>query len=200
MAFAPGTNTAGTLRGFINWGDIKGGSLDDKHKDWSEIFGLSHGMSQPAQATRSNEGGGYESEVIHDPFSISMRQDCASPKLYEALHNGTHVAKVIIELTRPTGKSPMVYMRYTMTNVTLHSAQTSGGISVISVSKDNQPSSAPIYARGGGDPSSTTNFPLDTFSMDYTSMQWEYTKQDDTGAAKGTVATKINLAKGAGAS
>jgi len=30
--------------------------------------------------------------------------------------------------------------------------------------------------------------------------QWEYTKQDDTGAAKGTVATKINLAKGAGAS
>jgi hypothetical protein len=31
-------------------------------------------------------------------------------------------------------------------------------------------------------------------------MQWEYTKQDDTGAAKGTVATKVNLAKGAGAS
>jgi bacteriocin-like protein len=36
--------------------------------------------------------------------------------------------------------------------------------------------------------------------LDYTTMQWEYTKQDDTGAAKGTVATKINLAKGAGAS
>jgi bacteriocin-like protein len=36
--------------------------------------------------------------------------------------------------------------------------------------------------------------------MDYTTMQWEYTKQDDTGAAKGTVATKVNLAKGAGAS
>ena len=26
-------------------------------------------------------------------------------------------------------------------------------------------------------------------------MQWEYTKQDDTGAAKGTMATKINLAQ-----
>src|SRR5215469_887410 len=150
------------ISGFINWGDIKGGSTDDKHKDWSEIVGFSHGMSQPAQATRSNEGGGYESEVIHQPFVITMRQDCASPKLYEALHNGTHLAKVIIELTRPTGKSPMVYMRYTMTNVTLHSASTAA-----------DPNSA------------TNNFPIDTFAMDYTTMQWEYTKQDDTGAAKG---------------
>jgi type VI secretion system secreted protein Hcp len=164
------------ISGFINWGDIKGGSTDDKHKDWSEITGFSHGMSQPAQATRSNEGGGYESEVVHDPFSIVMRQDAASPKLYEALHNGTHIAKVIIELARPTGKSPMVYMRYTMTNVTLHGVTTNA------------------------DPQGTVNFPVDTFAMDYTTMQWEYTKQDDTGAAKGTVATKINLAKGAGAS
>jgi len=164
------------ISGFINWGDIKGGSTDDKHKDWSEITGFSHGMSQPASATRSNEGGGYESEVVHDPFTIVMRQDCASPKLYEALHNGTSIPKVIIELTRPTGKSPMVYMRYTMTNVSLHSAATSA------------------------EPAGTVNFPVDTFSMDYTTMQWEYTKQDDTGAAKGTVATKINLAKGAGAS
>jgi type VI protein secretion system component Hcp len=125
------------------------------------------------------------------------------------LHNGTHIAKVIIELTRPTGKSPMVYMRYTMTNVTLHGAQTSGGgmnfsssVGAIDVSKSTQPSSPTIYSRSGGDPSASTtlNFPMDTFSMTYTTMQWEYTKQDDTGAAKGTVATKINLAKGAGAS
>ena len=31
--------------------------------------------------------------------------------------------------------------------------------------------------------------------INYTTIQWEYTKQDDTGAAKGTVATKINLTK-----
>jgi type VI secretion system secreted protein Hcp len=164
------------ISGFINWGDIKGGSTDDKHKDCSEIIGFSHGMSQPASATRSNEGGAYESEVVHQPFTIVMRQDCASPKLYEALHNGTHIPKVIIELTRPTGKAPMVYMRYTMTNVALHGTATNA------------------------DPNGTVNFPVDTYGMTYTSMQWEYTKQDDTGAAKGTVATKVNLAKGAGAS
>jgi len=164
------------INGFINWGDIKGGSMDDKHKDWSEIVGFSHGMSQPASATRSNEGGAYESEVTHDPFTITMRQDCASPKLYEALHNGTHIAKVIVELTRPTGKAPMVYMRYTMTNVALHSASTAAN------------------------PTADTTFPWDTFGMTYTGLQWEYTKQDDTGAAKGTVATKVDLAKGAGAS
>ncbi|HEY7388199.1 MAG TPA: type VI secretion system tube protein Hcp [Bryobacteraceae bacterium] len=165
------------VSGFVQWGsDIKGGSTDDKHKDWSEITGFSHNITQPAQATRSLEGGGYESEVIHDPFVVTMRQDCASPKLYEALHNGTHIPKVIIELLRPTGKAPMVYMRYTMTNVTLHSASTSAT------------------------PDPNSNFPVDILSMDYSSMQWEYTKQDDTGSAKGTVATKVNLTKGAGAS
>lgn len=164
------------INGFVNWGDIKGGSKDDKHTEWSEIVGFTHGMSQPAQATRSNEGGAYESEVTHQPFTITMRQDAASPKLYEALHNGTHIPKVIIELTRPTGKSPLVYMRYTMTNVALHSASTTAA------------------------PDSDTTFPWDSFGMTYTTMQWEYTKQDDTGQAKGTVATKVDLAKGAGAS
>jgi type VI secretion system secreted protein Hcp len=73
------------ISGFINWGDIKGGSTDDKHKDWSEITGFSHGMSQPASATRSTSGGGYESTAVQDPFSITMRQDSAPPNLYGAV-------------------------------------------------------------------------------------------------------------------
>jgi len=36
-------------------------------------------------------------------------------------------------------------------------------------------------------------FVAPSFAMDYTSMQWEYTKQDDTGAAKGTVASQPDL-------
>jgi type VI secretion system Hcp family effector len=165
-----------SLNGFVNWGDIKGGSTDDKHKDWSEITGFSHGMSQQASGGRSNEGGAFQSEVAHDPFTITKPLDSASAKLYEALHNGLHIPKVIIELTRPTGKAPMVYMRYTMTNVALNSVHSAS------------------------DGQSATSFPSEVIGMTYSTMQWEYTKQDDTGAAKGTVATKVNLAKGAGAS
>jgi len=164
------------INGFINWGDIKGGSTDDKHKDWSEITGFSHGMAQQSIGGRSNEGGAYQSEVTHDPFVITKALDSASSKLYEALHNGVHIPKVIIELARPTGKTPMVYMRYTMTNVALNSVHSAS------------------------DNSSTTSFPSEIVGMTYSTMQWEYTKQDDTGAAKGTIATKVNLAKGAGAS
>lgn len=164
------------LNGFISWGDIKGGSTDDKHKDWSEISGFSHGMAQQSSSGRSNEGGAYQSEVDHKPFQVTKELDSASSKLYEALHNGTHIPKVIVELTRPTGKAPMVYMRYTMTNVALSSADTAA------------------------DSGANTSFPSEVIGMTYTTMQWEYTKQDDTGAAKGTVATKVNLAKGAGAS
>jgi type VI secretion system secreted protein Hcp len=165
-----------SLNGFVSWGDIKGGSTDDKHKDWSEITAFVHGMAQSSSSSRSNEGGAYESDVNHLPFSVNKPLDSASPKLYEALHNGTHIPKVIVELTRPTGKTPLVYMRYTMTNVALSSVNTS--------------------ADGHAD----SSFPSETIGMTYTTMQWEYTKQDDTGAAKGTVATKVNLAKGAGAS
>jgi type VI secretion system secreted protein Hcp len=165
-----------SLNGFINWGDIKGSSKDDKHKDWSEITAFTHGMEQQASASRSQEGGAYESEVDHKPFVITKPLDKASAKLYEALHNGVHFAKVIVELTRPTGKAPLVYMRYTMENVALHSSNTAAA---------SQTDSA---------------FPQETFGMTYTKMQWEFTLQDDTGAAQGTVATKVDLAKGAGAS
>jgi type VI secretion system secreted protein Hcp len=165
-----------SLNGFINWGDIKGGSKDDKHKDQSEITGFTHGLAQQASSTRSNEGGAYQSDVIHNPFVITKAVDSASPKLYEALHNGIHMPKVIVELTRPTGKAPMVYMRYTMTNVALSSVTTAA---------DNQ---------------SDSSFPSEVIGMTYTTFQWEYTKQDDTGAAQGTIATKVDLAKGAGAS
>lgn len=164
------------LRGFINWGDIQGGSTDDKHPKWSEIVAFNHGLDQVASGTRSNEGGAFQSEVNHQPFVITKRMDAASPKLYEALHNGTPLAKVVVELTRPTGKAPMVFMRYTMTNVALSSISTA--------------------ASSGGE----NAFPEELVGMTYTTMQWEYTKQDDTGAAQGTVATKVNLAKGAGAS
>jgi len=165
-----------SLNGFINWGDIKGGSKDDKHKDWSEISGYSHGLSQQASSGRSNEGGAYQSEVNHTPFTITKVLDSASSKLYEALHNGSHIPKVIVELTRPTGKAPLAYMRYTMTNVALDSVHT--------------------VADSKGD----SSFPSEVVGMTYTTIQWEYTKQDDTGAAQGTIAAKVDLAKGAGAS
>jgi type VI secretion system secreted protein Hcp len=165
-----------SLNGFINWGDIKGSSKDDKHKDWSEITSFSHGMEQSAAATRSQEGGAYDSEVDHKPFVVTKPLDKASAKLYEALHNGTVMPKVIVELTRPTGKAPLVYMRYTMENVALHSVNTAAGSNDDSV------------------------WPQESFGMTYTKLQWEFTLQDDTGSAQGTVATKVDLAKGAGAS
>lgn len=30
------------------WGDIQGGSTDDKHKDWSEITGFTHSTGNTA--------------------------------------------------------------------------------------------------------------------------------------------------------
>ena len=38
-------NEAGLSKVAAGWGDIKGGSTDDKHKDWSEITGFSHGTT-----------------------------------------------------------------------------------------------------------------------------------------------------------
>lgn len=116
------------ISGFINWGDIKGGSTDDKHKDWSEITGFSHGMSQPASATRSNKGGGYESEAVHDPFSITMKQDCASPKLYEALLGYRKLRDFAISFTESKqGRTSKPQHTLRLHNAMITDVKTSGG-------------------------------------------------------------------------
>jgi hypothetical protein len=48
-------------------------------------------------------------DVNKKPDDVQLNEEDLKQVNAGALHNGTHIPKVIIELSRPTGKSPMTY-------------------------------------------------------------------------------------------
>jgi len=158
------------LSGFAKIDGIPGGSTNANHKDQIEILSHSHVMRQQAALSRSHEGGGTTGDVVHEPYRFTAQLGMHSPKMYQALSDGTHIDKVVIELVR-AGKDPLTYMKITMTNVL---------VTDIEISSNATTENA---------------FPTETYSLTYKSIQWDYTKQDEKGAAKGNVAGKWSLAE-----
>lgn len=148
------------FNGYIQLGDIKGESTDDKHKDWVEIISISN--LHPVQAPplpKSSAAGSASSSGNKSSFSVTKLVDKASPKLYEALHNGTHIPKVIIELYRPTGSSKQKYLTIKMNQVLIASV------------------SAPRQSPQASQPGTVVAPVLltESVSFNYGNIEWEYT-------------------------
>ena len=92
---------------FAKIGDIKGESLDDKHKDEIEVLSFSWGVTNPGTMT-SGGGGGAGKATFHD-LSIVHNLDKASPGLLRACATGTHIKDAIIT-HRKAGKGQQEYL------------------------------------------------------------------------------------------
>src|SRR5437879_583168 len=88
---------------FLQIEDVKGESLDDKHKDWIEVLSFDHEMNQPVSSTRSTAGGAATGRSQHGDFAVMKFVDKASPKLYEAVSSGKHFKKAKVEVCRAGG-------------------------------------------------------------------------------------------------
>jgi len=145
---------------FLKIGDVKGESLDDKHKEWIEVMSYSHGLSQTLAGERSTSGAATAGRVDHQDFSIVKELDTTSPELNLSCCNGTHFGKVTVELCRATGdKDP--YMQYTMEDVLISSVSVGGG--------------------GAG-------LPTESVTFNYGKLTWNYLQTDHkTGKPKGNV-------------
>ena len=71
---------------FAKIGDIKGESLDAKHKDEVEVLSWSWGVSQSSSITRG--GGGAGKASFHD-LNFTHHVDKASPALLRACATGS---------------------------------------------------------------------------------------------------------------
>jgi type VI secretion system secreted protein Hcp len=76
---------------FLDLGDIKGESIDEKHKDQIKVESFSWGGSQ--HTTVAGSGGSGAGKVSLSDFSIMKVMDKATPKLLTAMCAGTHIAK-----------------------------------------------------------------------------------------------------------
>src|SRR5438045_2916729 len=108
---------------FAKIGDIKGESLDSKHKDEIEVLSYSWGVSN-AGSMASGSGGGEGKASFHD-LSFVHNVDKASPVLLQVCATGTHLKEATIT-HRKAGKGQQEFMIVKMNDVIVTSV-THGG-------------------------------------------------------------------------
>jgi type VI secretion system secreted protein Hcp len=98
---------------FAKIGDIKGESLDDKHKDEIEVLSFSWGVTKTADIAT---GGGVGGKATFHDLSIVHKIDKASPRLLEACATGGHLKEATIT-HRKAGKDQLEYLIVKMADV-----------------------------------------------------------------------------------
>jgi type VI secretion system secreted protein Hcp len=92
---------------FAKLGDIKGESLDDKHKDEIEVLSYSWGVTN-AGSMGYGTGGGEGKAQFHD-LSFVHKVDKATPVLLQYCATGAHLKEAIIT-HRKAGKGQQEYL------------------------------------------------------------------------------------------
>ncbi len=110
---------------FAKIGDIKGESLDDKHKDEVEVLSFSWGVLNSGSIV-SGGGGGAGKATFHD-LSFVHNIDKASPVLMQACATGVHLKEATIT-HRKAGKGQHEFLIVKMNDVIITSV-THGGSS-----------------------------------------------------------------------
>lgn len=142
--------------------DIKGESTDEAHKEWMEVLSFSWGMSQPSSIA-SGTGGRSSERVNVSDFSFMKVLDAASVDLMLNCAKGQHFASAELQVHEASGEKHQ-FLKYTMSDVIISSYQPSGS--------------------GGGDK------PMESVSLNFGKITWEYTPIGHDGAAGTKVGPK----------
>ena len=108
---------------FAKIGDIKGESLDSKHKDEVEVLSWSWGVSQSGSIAQGTGGG--EGKASFNDFNFTHRIDKASPSLLKFCATGSHIKEATITV-RKAGKGQQEFLILKMTDVLITSVNPSG--------------------------------------------------------------------------
>ena len=108
---------------FAKIGDIKGESLDSKHKDEIELLSWSWGVQQ--SGTMAHGGGGGEGKASFNDFNFTHHVDKASPVLLKACATGEHIKEATITV-RKAGKGQQEFLIIKMNDIIITSVNPSG--------------------------------------------------------------------------
>jgi type VI secretion system secreted protein Hcp len=104
---------------FAKIGDIKGESLDTKHKDEIEVLSFSWGVTNTVANAAGGAGAG---KAIFQDLSIVHHVDKSSPLLMKACATGVHVKDATITC-RKAGKGQQEYFVVKMNDVIVTGVQ-----------------------------------------------------------------------------
>jgi type VI secretion system secreted protein Hcp len=105
---------------FAKIGDIKGESIDSKHKDEIEVLSWSWGLAQSESAGPG--GGGGAGKTSFSDFNFVHRIDSASPLLMRACATGEHIKEATV-INRKAGKGQQEYLIIKMNDILITSVQ-----------------------------------------------------------------------------
>ena len=108
---------------FAKIGDIKGESLDAKHKDEVEVLSWSWGVSQSGSVAHG--GGGGEGKASFNAFTFTHQIDKASPVLLKACATGNHIKEATVTV-RKAGKGQQEFLIIKMNDIIITSVNPSG--------------------------------------------------------------------------
>jgi type VI secretion system secreted protein Hcp len=107
---------------FAKLGDIKGESIDAKHKDEIEVLQFSWGVTNSGSMAHGT-GGGEGKAQFHD-LTFVHKIDKSSPVLFQACATGVHLKDATIT-HRKSGKEQQEYLVVKMNDVIITSVQNS---------------------------------------------------------------------------
>ena len=99
---------------FAKIGDIKGESLDSKHKGEIEVLSWSWGLTHAG--TKSGGGGGGAGKASFHDLSFTHKIDKASPVLMQACATGVHLKEATIT-HRKAGKGQQEFLIFKMNDL-----------------------------------------------------------------------------------
>jgi type VI secretion system secreted protein Hcp len=143
---------------FIKIKDIPGESNDKKHAGEIEIESFSWGLSQTGSAA-SGTGHGAGKAQLQD-FSFTKKTDKSTPNLMQHCATGKHIAEVLVTI-RKAGGEQVEYLKYKFTDCIVSSYQI------------------------GGSGQGTDQVPVETVSMNFTTITVDYQEQGQDGKPKG---------------
>jgi type VI secretion system secreted protein Hcp len=143
-----------TIDFFLKIDGIEGESSDAKHKGEIELESWTWGESQTG--SHSVGSGGGAGKVAMQDFNAVMKINKASPKLMLACATGEHLKSAVLTC-RKAGKEQQEYFKVTLTDLLVSSYQTGAA------------------GHGGV-------VPTDTFSLNYSKIQFEYREQKADGS------------------
>lgn len=150
---------------FITIGDIKGESIDDKHKDQIEVLSWNWGMSQ--SGTSHSGAGGGTGKVDVQNLVFNKFVDKSSPALIKSCCKGTHFDKAVLTV-RKAGGDALEYLKIELFN---------GIIAQVSVG-------------GSGGPERLT----ETIGLNFAAFKYSYVPQTAKGAGGAAVPASWNIA------
>jgi type VI secretion system secreted protein Hcp len=149
---------------FLKLDGISGESADSKHKGEIDIESFSFGVSQPG--TSSTGGGGGSGKASFSDLSIVKKADKSSPNLMLKCATGEHIASALLTV-RKAGGSQQEYYKIKLTDLLVSNFQNTGS---------------------GGD-----SIPIESLSLNFAKIEFEYNEQDSKGGLKGVVKSGYDI-------